>query len=99
MQTYWVVGKEGYTKKLPDFNKLSANDSPTPKHIFSSGTRKVSTGNENKDSSGYDSSNSIIPTETVKVSVGHTDGLVPSSNLEASPLGRKTLPPISKVES
>ncbi len=33
MQTYWVVDQEGYTKPLPNFEELSKDDDPKPRHL------------------------------------------------------------------
>ena len=31
MNTYWVVGRQGYSKPLPDFDDLSKEDEPRPR--------------------------------------------------------------------
>ena len=74
MNTYWIYGCEGYTKKLPNFDDLSSSDSPPPKKLE---TRKTS--NNSQVSNTYSIASSVVPPEKVNLTL-QSDG----SNLEGS---------------
>ena len=42
MDTYWLVGKEGYTAKLPNYRSELLSDSPTPEFLPPTTGKKVS---------------------------------------------------------
>jgi len=42
MNTYWLVGKEDYTAKLPDYRSELLNDQPPPEFLPPTNGKKVS---------------------------------------------------------